>query len=318
MPRSPRTGRRPCMRTLLGFLVPLLALSGPSQAPDPAPAPAPPLSAARSELVPGELPASATPEARALWAALLSATASKGQGGVRAFDMEFDANARRDQQSNQFSARYRYLEDGGRPYVRVTMTQSQRERLRGPSGDFLLQKGQPPLRIEGRELKEDKRELDETVGIARTFAGLSDPRKLRIARLELASAAPPQLPAELAKSAAALRWIELSSPDFQRGQADGALYRVHLGLDPKTSLPALAIVAREQGPAIELETAQLVELGSFAEVDGYKIPKRVRTFQPDVSQAPWVFASTPSLVLYFKSGTLKPQLKREDFLPPEK
>lgn len=294
------------------WILALLAAAAPAAAQTPATeAPRP----AAGELVPGVLPEGASPGARAAWQELTAATAGAREGGVRAFDLEFDATARQERQSNDFRARYRFLEEGPRAFVRITMSQSGRERLRGPEGDFLLQQGQPPLRIEGRELREDKRELDEAVGIARTFAGLSDPRRLRIARLELLAAPPRELPSNLAKLAAGLRWLELSTPDFRRGASDGALYRVRLGLEPKTHLPVLAMVAREQGPALELETAQLLQLGDFQEVDGFKIPREVRSFQPDMEQVPRVFSSRSSLELYFLKGTLRPALTSADFVP---
>ena len=274
-----------------------------------------PAAAASAALVPGALPADASPEARAAWQELLKAAAPAAGGAVRAFDLTFEGSAySADKQTNDFDARYRYLEPG---FVRMTLLPSSRERMRGPRGDFLVEKDRP-IRIEGRELKEDLRELDDTLGLARTFVGLTDPRNLRIARLELMAQPPAGLPAQLARRAAELRWLELVSPDFRRARGAQALHRVQLGLRRDTHLPALAVVAREQpGGALELETAQLVELEDFRALDGFRVPFHLRSYGVDAERSPWGFAERQSVDLYLleQGASLRPPLTPADFVP---
>ena len=59
------------------------------------------------------------------------------------------------------------------------------------------------MRLRGKELANDIRELNETVRIAKSFVGLSDPSNLRIAKLRLGST-PTNLPEALREACLAV------------------------------------------------------------------------------------------------------------------
>jgi len=308
------------------MITPLLLLAALVQDPAPVEAPpAPPASAAsagaqRAALVPGALPANCDPAAAAAWQALCAAVgATADHPRVRAFELEFEGRARREGASNDFDIEsFQYLEPG---WVRMTL-KSGRVRLRGPAGDYLLDtKRKTTVPLRGKDLANDIRELDDTVRIARSFVALTDPANVRLAALA-GGMPPPSLPEKFRERGAALAWLDLTSPDFHARAPgiDGApepLYRVRIGCDPATHVPALAVIHEAVEGRMRLETAMLFEFSGYAVLDGYQVPWKVRTFAPDPERSPWVFEERPSLELWLLSGSLAPELAEADFLPPE-
>ena len=306
---------------MLHLALAILLLPGPAvQSP---PAEVTPLEAPTSgDLVPGELPADATPEAVLRWRALCAAVgvAEDGQP-LTGFELEFEGRAFLGGQSNDFDIkRFLYLEPG---WVRMEL-KSGRVRLRGPDGDFLLDtKRGTSVRLRGKELANDIRELNETVRIAKSFVGLSDPSNLRIAQLRLGST-PTNLPEALREEAAALEWLDLTSPDFHkappRRPADEApvkepLYRVRIGCTPGTHLPKLAVIHDVTDGMARIESALLLDFQRFKQIDGFQVPIHLRTHVPDVSASPWVFAERRRMELWMLAGDLSPELGDENFLP---
>jgi len=284
--------------------------------PSPAPFAAVLLLALQSGGAPQPAPAPENPEARALWDSVVAtALAGAGEAGIDSFDFQCSGRVLTGgAQTNDFKARIQYLEPG---WVRREMATG-RAQMRGPEGDFAISSGRVvPLR--GREFREDTKELDRTVAVARTFVSLSDPRRIRVEDLALAKA-PATLPKTLEKRAAELAWLSLRSPDFYLAETarpeDGQpqpLYRVHLGIDAATKLPELAVVQRDVLGAVD--TAQLIQLGDYAEIDGHRVPKRVRSYAPDPETSPWRFGTRPTSTLWLEQGTLKPKLTPESFVP---
>jgi len=294
---------------LLAALLSLQAPIPPETPPDTSPAPPA-----------GVVPAATAPEARALWEAMLAAAFPAGQAErLTSFDLDCwgtvytGAN-----QTNDFEARIRFLEPG---YVRRTMSKTGREQMRGPAGDFMLTaKDGRAVRLEGRDFREDKKELDRTVAVARTFIALTDPQHLTLASLDLQPSPPMSLPAPFAARASELTWLALRSPDFYlappagtAAPAERPLYRVQLGLDRKTNLPELVVVQRDDPGHVQ--AAQLVQLKKFRTLDGHSVPFEVRTYDPDLSTSPWKFGARPASLLGVNRGSLKPGLTGADFQP---
>jgi hypothetical protein len=276
-------------------------------APQDAGAPAP---AAASAAAPA-----ADPAARALWDAIVTAAAGSKTTRATAFVLDFEATRYSgENQSNDVSATYSYLEPG---WVRVALV-SGRQRLRGPDGDWLIDKA-GAYRLVGKDFKQDKTELDETVAVARTFAHLTDPRGLRLESLVRMAAPPPGLPEKLRAGAAALDWLRLESRDFRSppearaGQAAelGPIDVLELGVERATRVPRMSVLtdptAKEKAIALALE-------GSV-EVDGFRVPERVTAWKIDASLPSPAFGARQTLDLWFKSGTLAPKLSPENFLP---
>jgi hypothetical protein len=245
---------------------------------------------------------------------------------VRAFDLSFDGRARPNAaQSNDFDkARYRFLSPD---WVRTTL-RSGRERVRGPSGDFLIA-DREVLRLTGRDYAEDLRELEETLGMARNFVALTDLSALRLARLEKQPAAPAGIPNLHLSRSEELDWLKLLSPDFRTPASSKnqpasfseqkpvkpveTMFRVHLGLNRQTSLPELVVIQEETASPRLAETAMLLFLDDFRSLQGFQVPHRVAVHPVENG----VFRDQPTLELWLlPGGTLRPELSPGDFLPP--
>jgi hypothetical protein len=256
------------------------------------------------------------PAARALWDAIVAAAAGKSSARATAFVLDFDATRYSgEKQSNDVSATYSYLDPG---WVRMVLV-SGRQRLRGPDGDWLIDKA-GAVRLVGRDFKQDIAELDETVAVARTFAHLTDPRGLRLESLARMAAPPPGLPEELRAKAPALDWLRLESRDFRsppvaragRPAEAARLDVLELGVERTTRVPRMAVLTDPGAP----QNAIALELNGSVEVDGFRVPERIKTWNIDRALNPPAFAARQTLDLWFKSGTLAPKLSDADFLPP--
>ena len=270
------------------------------------------------------LPAAAAAEARAAWEALLAAAfPADDPAPVTAFELEFEGRMySADRQTNDFSGKYRYLEPG---FVRTELARSERVTVRGPEGDWLIFKDGRKVKLEGRDFEVDVEELDRTVAVAQSFVALTDPRTIRIERLELLPGPPSSIPDALSKRAAALQWLLLETPDFRlandRPPVAGVppdLHHIELGLDRQTHLPSLVVVRQKALGQRGFESAQLLALQDFRPLDGYRVPHVVVTYGPDPSTSPWTFdARRPAVDLYVRGGTLRPRpaLSPESFRP---
>src|SRR5689334_5359994 len=194
-------------------------------------APAP---AAKEELAPGVLPKNATAEARATWTALVDALGAKGaaRAPITAFELGVTTRIKSvDQdgnpvQQNDVQVRFRYLAVPGKAgYVSraILDAKGNLETMRGPDGDWLWDADKDDrVALVGQDYAKDRRELSQTLAIAKNYVALANPASLRIAALERLSAPPPELPAPLptlpADSALSrakqLEWISALSPDF--------------------------------------------------------------------------------------------------------
>jgi hypothetical protein len=300
------------------FAIALAALS--ARQDPPAPAPAPVAVAPAAELVPGAIPAGTSEEAASLWRAVCKATSGESaQPKVTAFDLVFDGRARpAGRESHDFNAaRFRFLEPGFVSTAFVTGKQ----RVRGPKGDFLIDgKTRAVTRLAGVELEQDRRELDDTLLVARTFVGLVDARSIRLRALAIASAPPGVTSPAFADRAKSLAWIAVASPDFDRATPAGAKprqLRAWIGVDRADALPRLAVVAEETPAGTPLrETAMLVSLEKYRAMDGFHVPGEVRCYTADAASPTGAFATAPQLTLWLLEGTLRPKLAPADFEPP--
>lgn len=295
------------LATILAASLHSLALAALQDAPGPraTPVQGPPA------LQPGVLPADTGARESALWKGMLAAmgeTASRA--AVSAFDLDFDGTLYSgEKQANDFDARYQYLKPA---FVRMIL-KSGRQRLRGPRGDFVIEKG-VAYALAGREFAEDRRELEETLTVSRTFVGLSDPSALRVERLLARSDPPPGLPSTLGAEAADLEWLSVWSPDF-RSRADAraaARDRIDLGLERASHRPRLALLTDESDPRASF----LVRLENFRDVDGFQVPHHVTTWRVEPQGPGQGLAEKPALELWLEKGSLRPRLGPEDFLPP--
>lgn len=299
----------------------LLALSA-RQDPAPPVATTPTAPIARVELKPGELPADASAEAKTLWQKLVTATrVDPAAAAPTGFDLTFEGEAHQAQrQSNDFpKTRYRYDPRG---WVRLTILASGRERLSGKDGAFLID-GKEVIALTGREHAEDRRQIRDELSIAKNFLALTDPKNLRVAKLEKLAAPPTVLPKPLAAEGAKLEWLAIESPDFRLFQStnapENANWRVELGLDPATHLPKLVSVTEIGLATMQAESAMLVDFRRYQALDGFQVPAELETYGVDPALTPWKYSRFSTLKLGLcAGGTLRPTFKESDFVPPAK
>jgi len=289
-----------------------------------APPPAPPLPGATESkpvdpailaLVPGAIPADATQAAREDWKKLEAATIVPGseRAPITAFDLGIDIRYKRSAAgSNDLEAVYRYLTPG---FVRIDLKNS--STMRGPQGDWLV----APARNEkinlavAREHAEDRRQLEETLSVAKHFIALSSPGSLRIASLEKLAEAPAGLPKPLEAKSKKLAWLRLRSPDFRLvgvGTAT-AMSRATIGFVPETGRVEIALV-EEDKPGFA-PTARAVEFTGTHEAQGYVIPKQIRVYSIEEGRLPLAFTAEPGMDLYVLRANLRPTLAAADFQP---
>lgn len=298
-------------------------LTAQDPAPTPQIPPAPVVATdAPAELVPGALPADASPAARNAWEALCAALGAAADAPkVEAFDLSFDARAWAEGSEGEKSFRNARLRFFAPNFVDSTLD-SGRRRMRGPRGDWIVDAQGNSVRLQGVEMAQDRRELDQILQVARTFANLVNARTLRLRKLETLSAPPFELPAALAQRASSVSWLSLVSPDFSLAHADGGKssseVRAWIALDSATHLPSLAVVAEESTDASTPRTALLVELWNWAPLDGLRSPKNVRTYPPLAEGAKWGFQDKQNLQLWLTKGSLRAKLAPGDFEPPRK
>lgn len=304
-----------------------LSCAAPLAAQDEAPPPALPVDEKpeekkEPELQPGVLPEGTTAKARELWKALCDATLVRGmeRKPVDSFRLTFDLRVSRGERDSHDlnGASFSFFAPAG--FVRYSLG-SGRENLRGPDGDFSIGKDGKTIKLEGRDFKEDRKQTDEYVRIARNFVALTDPSALRIAKLNDQAKAPNGLPSQLVKRASQLTWLEVVSPDFhltkdkQTGKpVKRRMFRVLLGLDPATKRIDLAEL-REVGST---STAPiLIRFEDFRALDGYQVPHQLKFFELSPTSRPRVYREIPSsdFVLHRKVCTLAAKLKPADFRP---
>jgi len=272
-------------------------------------------------VLPGQLPAGVSEEARRRWQALEAAVLAKKP--IDSFSLVFYLRQRDPERpkSNDAKLAFRFLAPD---YLRADLD-SGRAHLRGPEGDFVIDKERTiPIPV-GREGTEDRRQLDEMAAIARNFVALTDPRTLRITALEVLEAPPSELPGDLVEEGGKLDWLLVKSPDFHLyreastpGEAGLPIYAARLGVDAESGEIRLAAIRRDRVEAErEPETARLVRLSDYHRRDGFLVPHRVELRDPDRRTKPWRFRNVPTseLTLRRSVGSLGAGLLPGDFLP---
>jgi hypothetical protein len=326
---------------VISFLAVALAQQAGAQKDVPPPLPpisAPPVAgvggAAASALKPGALPSDTEPKAREAWERTCRARLVDGGATapppVNAFDLQIDVRHRTAQNQTNDSPAPLRIQFLGPSFLCITSSAG-RQLVREPRGDHLVD----PTRHEtilltptSRENDQDRKQLDETMGIARNFVALTDPSALRIASLKLAPSAPATLPPAVVKrvSELELAWLELRTPDFHLVGAQPkidpitgapALVRVWLATNAKTGAVELALVDASSATATLSSSAVLLDLRNYAPIDGYSMPQTIHVYDTDSSRFPPAFNSEPStqLGVHTKSASLRAALQPADFVP---
>lgn len=318
---------------LLLLALALQDATGAKQAPPLPPAPplpgetgAAPVDPAIAALVPGAMPAGAAPAAVEDWKRVLAATSVPGAAlaPISAFQLELEVVYRKNAEagSNDLRATYKFFAPG---FVRIDL--KDRSTMRGPRGDWLEDRkaGQKVELSVGREHAEDRRQLDETLGIAKHFVALTHPGSLRLASLEKLPGPPAALPRakekdfDLEKRASELSWLRVRSPDFRLvgGGATAPMTRATLGFDPKTGRVEIALLEEDRAASGLTATARALRLDKSLEAQGYVVPKRIYVYSVEEGKLPAAFAPIPGMELFVVRANLAPALGPPDFQLPQ-
>lgn len=327
---------------LATFQVPTAAGSTPAQNPPPAPPTTPPgksrppsagetkavepVGADGKALVPGKLPDDASEAARAAWQKTLAASvqAGKERPPIQSFSLDIDAEFKQSvQQVNQVDGNFDFLAASG--WVKFRF-KSGRGLVRGPDGDWWFDpaRGDEGKLTRADEDKQDVRQLDDAAAVARNFLALTNPATLRIGRLALLPAPPSGIPQGFFERARSLTWLEVQSPDFRLSRSMNAanangLHRVQLGLDPKSSLPMLALILDPSSASALGPATLFLELRDWFVESGYRLPKQIDTYEIESAPAAAIaFRREPTTSVFLKRASINPTLTPDTFRPPKK
>ena len=303
--------------------------------------------ATADEATTAEVLANADPVAADSWRRLLEASrvavdaTEPPPAPPQAFHLRADIQTRDGANTNELKIDYSFLSPS---YVRFLLP-SNRQTGRGPGrglSSYWLKDGEDVQRLDTRDNKEDRRQVNEMIALGRNFLALTDPQRIRLTRLELLEGPPVVLP-ERAKDriatgleqaaegssddAPTVRWIRLASPDFdlvpRSGDARDARrdQLVSLALGPD-GLPWVAIVQdvssidRPLGP-----DASLTYLGRWVTRGEFRIPAHIEVYRPakvlggDPAGHGWAFGADPNQDIYLIKANLRPGFVPTDFEP---
>jgi hypothetical protein len=247
--------------------------------------------------------------AQAAFERLCAASGPAARAPITAFRLVAEARTRSGVQTNDLEIDYRYLA----PDCIRFMLPSKNETGRfGPDEkQYWLKSGQETVVLAGREYKEDRRQVDDMLALAKNYIALSNPAALKLEGLELLAVAPADLGEANAKKTKKLAWLALESPDFALVRREGltpkGTYRVELGLD-QHSLPAAVVIRAKSDAAV---APLFVYLSAYQEKDGFRLPMQLHVHVKDGA----AFADQASQEVYVKTAELRPKFTAADFKP---
>jgi hypothetical protein len=279
-------------------------------------------------VAPGRIPDGTRPEALALWNKFTNADPDSERPPIFSFDLLFEVIVRQGGKYNEIQANIRFLQHPRGPFLEASFEREDRRSVRGPTGDFLVEKGHAEPMV-GLDFEQDRRDLDRWCALSTQFITLSQPERMRLISLERRSLSKKQpqplavnlhpvsfegidalmLPsAQLARQARALEWLDLKSPDFRLYRShpprtEGNVPRALLGLDPATWEVRMAVLSEEVRGAIVLESALLVLVPYYQNLgEATRVPAQLEVREVDPTTSPWTFGQRSGTTLYLKSG----------------
>lgn len=247
--------------------------------------------------------------AQAAFQRLCAASGPAARAPLTAFRLVAEARTRSGVQTNDLEIDYRYLAPD---CIRFRLPSKNETGRFGPDEkQYWLKSAKDTVVLAGREYKEDRRQVDDMLALAKNYSALSNPAALKLEALELLAAAPADLGEAGAKKTRKLAWLALESPDFALVRREGltpkGIYRVELGLDMH-SLPAVVVIRAKSDAAV---APLLVYLSDYQEKDGFKLPMQLHVH---VKDGP-AFADLASQEVYVKTAELRAKYTAADFEP---
>ena len=265
----------------------------------------------------GRIPDDTKADARELWELVLRGTRSSSAETppVEGFHLTFDMTARHEGGKNDIALELAYRMREG--YLRTDILRSKRTQLRGPDGDFLIEKGSV-TRLAGREHKQSREDMDQWVAIAHNFLTLTNPAAIRIVAMREVGAPSDRLPAEVRREIGGLRWLEVESPDFHLYSTDESekapVFVAQLALRPHTARVEYSLI-QERGRRGDRD-ARLFAHKEFEQLQGFLLPRNVLVYLVDPTDRGLAFFAKPSIDLWMHpNGQLNPDLSLDHFRP---
>lgn len=304
----------------------------------------------------GRIPEGTSPEAIATWDKLVTATRAD-LAPIHSFDLRFEVITKAEGSTNRLPVGITYLEnDHARsPFIRLFLKRPDLLSIHGPTGNWMMD-GDTIQAMSGREFKDDLQNLAEYRTLSRNLLGLIQPGRLRIVsarRLTAhaepdtqvhperclvfdgaapadtgndrgSAARPVRLPtAKMAAAAKQLEWIELRSPDLRVHHSgpmnEGEVYRARLGLDPASGEVKLALLHAETARGgVDIARSLLVEVSSYREISGYRLPKVFTVKEPDRNSMYMEFPDREGTMLgLLKESSVNLKLTEAHFTPKQ-
>ncbi len=268
-------------------------------------------------------PRDADPEAVIFWNLFCEASrASRSEGSlqpIEAFRLEADVLAEVEGGSHDLHPTLTYLHP---KYIQIELG-SGRKLVRGPDGDW-LQDGDEAVLLVGRDTAEDRQQLDQLLSLARNLVGLMQPEHLHLSRLVYLEKAPSPVPHDLSGKSKRLDWFEFSSPDFslfkERGRRskfeEPPSFHVAVGLNRETHNAEYALIT-DTSPGLRAAAPIFLTMLKPRPMDGNVLPGEVSIYTVEPGVSPWIFKRKPTQRLWLKTGTLRAELKPDDFQFPK-
>ena len=293
-------------------------------------------------LKPGALPEDTSPVAKERFERLIprNAMGVALEQPLTAFDLDFEIVSRGTrQQRNSGNVKVRFQEPA---FVAFSVAKDKQMGY-GPLGYWQAFPDGTRL-LNGREYESDRKRIGEVRSVAKNFLSLADPRRLRLTRVDVPSAAPTLVPEGLAEDLEGLEWLVIESPDFDLSVSieDGAatsvsadrgtrLFRATLGLKGLEVRHALVQELTLPEPVAEsapepnakaptskvlLPTSMWVAFQKPITVGPASLPSNVFVYYPEVGRPSIQFGLKPRDEMYLLKGRLNPDLASEVFNPP--
>ena len=273
--------------------------------------------------------AQATPMTRETWELLCRASLGDS-APISAFRIVAKTKIREGDKRNEGMISYSYMA----PHcLRFQLTKkNEMGRFGRRKSQYWMRENKEVIWLKTRDYQADREWIQGMAALARNYIALSDPKRLRLERLELMSKPPAEARQAAGRDYKKLTWISITSPDFALLESDAApaapqSYRVDLGLRPRGEefewTPAVAIVRtlpREGEGSGERETARsvLLRLYKYAEQDGFRIPFELAVHHRDTSRMGMPFKELPAQEIWIQQADLRAEFQVEDFHPEEK
>ena len=275
-----------------------------------------------AEVTTAQALAEATRGAQLTWEAMCKASLGDS-APITAFHIEAKAKSRDKDQRNEGEVAYSFMA----PHcVRFKISKTTEMGRSGrKKADYWMRDKDEVITLKSKDYKADRESIRDMAILAQNYIALSNPKRLRLQKLEALHRAPREARQAVGRHVKDLSWLSITSPDFALlGREDDpfateeTLYRVDFGLRPQEHefawTPEVVIV-RTLPKAGETEESLLLRLFEYKEKDGFRIPHQIAVHHRDYSRMGHPFKLDPTQEIWIKDVDLRAEFQVADFRP---